>query len=57
MATAPSYYNDIAQDIDDVIQENPVRTQDKAMVSLLKDLGIEKGKKVRPSQKSRKSHA
>ncbi|CAH7015569.1 conserved exported hypothetical protein [Vibrio chagasii] len=50
------YYNEtFFQDINDVIQENPVRTQDKAMVSLLKDLGIEKGKKFDPSEEQKKA--
>ncbi|MEZ8824534.1 DUF1214 domain-containing protein [Vibrio amylolyticus] len=45
------YYNDtFFQDINDVIQENPVRDQDKAMASLLKDLGIEKGKSFKPTE-------
>ncbi|MEW6996290.1 DUF1214 domain-containing protein [Colwelliaceae bacterium BS250] len=44
------YYNETYfQDVNDVIQENPTRTQDKAMASLLKDLGIVKGKTFAPN--------
>jgi len=46
------YYNyTYFQDINDVVQGNPVRPQDKAMVSLLKDLGIEKGKPFDPTDR------
>lgn len=50
------YYNDtFFEDIDHVVQNNPIRTQDKAMVSLLKDLGIEKGKAFEPTERQRKA--
>ncbi|RJG40273.1 DUF1254 domain-containing protein [Motilimonas pumila] len=50
------YYNEtFFQDINDVVQENPIRMQDKAMVSLLKDLGIEKGKAFNPSKEQKQA--
>ncbi len=50
------YYNyTFFQDINDVVQNNPVRRQDKAMVSLLKDLGIEKGKPFEPTERQLKA--
>ena len=50
------YYNyTFFQDIDHVVQNNPIRTQDKAMVSLLKDLGIVKGKPFKPTEQQRKA--
>jgi hypothetical protein len=50
------YYNEtFFQDVNDVIQENPIRTQDKAMVSLLKDLGIEKGKAFTPTNEQKQA--
>lgn len=50
------YYNyTFYQDINDVVQNNPIRTQDKAMVSLLKDLGIEKGKPFEPNERQKKA--
>jgi len=48
------YYNyTFFQDINDTIQANPVRPQDKVMVSLLKDLGIEKGKPFAPDERQK----
>ena len=50
------YYNyTFFQDIDHVVQNNPIRTQDKAMVSLLKDLGIEKGQPFEPTERQRRA--
>ena len=49
------YYNyTFFQDIDHVVQNNPIRTQDKAMVSLLKDLGIVKGEVLKPTEQQGK---
>lgn len=50
------YYNyTYFQDINDVVQSNPIRRQDKAMVSLLKVLGIEKGKPFKPTERQSKA--
>ena len=50
------YYNfTFFQDINDYLQNNPIRPQDKVMVSLLKDLGIEKGKPFNPTEQQRKA--
>lgn len=50
------YYNyTYFQDINDVVQGNPIRSQDKAMASLLKDLGIEKGKPFKPTERQNKA--
>ncbi len=50
------YYNfSYFQDINDYIQNNPIREQDKVMVSLLKDLGIEKGKPFEPTEIQKKA--
>jgi hypothetical protein len=50
------YYNyTYFQDINDVVQGNPIRPQDKAMISLLKDLGIEKGKSFNPTERQSKA--
>lgn len=51
----PTYDETFFQDIDHLIQSNPVRLQDKAMVPLLKDLGIEKGKPFTPNEKQKKA--
>jgi hypothetical protein len=45
----PVYDHTFFQDIDQLVQNNPVRRQDKAMIGLLKGLGIEKGKPFEPS--------
>ncbi len=50
------YYNyTYFQDINDFVQGNPIRPQDKVMVSLLKDLGIEKGKPFEPTDRQKKA--
>jgi len=50
------YYNfTYFQDINDYVQNNPIRPQDKVMVSLLKDLGIEKGKPFNPTERQKKA--
>lgn len=51
----PVYDYTFFQDINDVIQNNPVRPQDKAMMGLLKSIGIEKGKKFEPTEKQKKA--
>jgi hypothetical protein len=45
----PIYDHTYFQDINQLVQNNPVRRQDKAMIALLKDLGIEKGKPFNPN--------
>ena len=50
------YYNyTYFQDINDIVQNNPIRPQDKVMVSFLKDLGIEKGKPFKPTERQKKA--
>jgi hypothetical protein len=50
------YYNyTFFQDINDTIQANPIRAQDKVMVSLLKELGIEKGKPFDPDERQKRA--
>jgi len=51
----PVYDHTFFQDINDVIQNNPIRPQDKAMIGLLKSLGIEKGKAFEPNEKQKKA--
>ena len=51
----PTYDDTFFEDINDVIQSNPVRRQDKVMVNLLKDLGIEKGKEFNPTVEQKKA--
>ena len=51
----PVYDYTFFQDINDVIQANPIRTQDKAMVGVLKSLGIEKGQDFNPTEKQKKA--
>ncbi len=58
----PSRYNSLPvydytffQDMNDVVQNNPVRPQDKAMVELLKALGIEKGKPFEPNEEQKRA--
>ncbi|NLR90682.1 DUF1254 domain-containing protein [Flammeovirga agarivorans] len=51
----PVYDFTFFQDINDVIQNNPVRPQDKAVMGILKSLGIEKGKEFNPSDKQKKA--
>jgi hypothetical protein len=46
----PVYDYTYFQDINQLVQNNPVRRQDKAMIGLLKDLGIEKGKPFEPTE-------
>jgi hypothetical protein len=46
----PVYDYTFFQDMDDVIQNNPVRPQDKAMVALLESLGIKKGQPFEPNE-------
>jgi len=47
----PVYDHTFFQDINDVIQNNPVRRQDKAMMGMISDLGIIKGRDFMPSEK------
>ncbi|MDX2320797.1 MAG: DUF1214 domain-containing protein [Moritella sp.] len=50
------YYNfTFFEDINDSIQNNPIRPQDKVMVSLAKGLGIEKGKPFKPTERQKKA--
>lgn len=50
------YYNfTFFEDINDVIQNNPIRPKDKVMVAFLKDLGIEKGKSYNPTERQRQA--
>jgi len=51
----PVYDETFFLDINDVIQNNPIRPQDKAMVGLLKCLGIEKGKPFNPNEEQKKA--
>ena len=51
----PVYDYTFFQDMNDLIQNNPVRPQDKAMVSLLKSLGIEKGKPFEPNEEQKRA--
>lgn len=53
----PYYDETYFQDINDFVQQNPVRPQDKVMISLLKDLGIEKGKGFNPTPVQEKAIA
>ena len=53
----PYYDETFFEDINDFVQQNPVRTQDRAMISLLKDLGIEKGKPFKPTPVQKKAIA
>ena len=51
----PYYDFSFWEDVNDVVQRNPVRTQDKIMINLLKSLGIEKGKAFSPTAKQKKA--
>ena len=51
----PTYDHTFFQDIDDVIQNNPIRRQDKAMTGILADLGIVKGKPFEPNDVQRRA--
>ncbi len=47
--TLPTYDHTFFEDINDAVQDNPIRPQDKVMISLLKGLGIEKGQPFEPT--------
>jgi len=47
----PYYNHTFFEDINDYIQNNPIRPQDKIMVNFLKYLGIEKGKPFEPTER------
>lgn len=50
------YYNyTFFEDLNHVVQNNPIRPQDKGVYSLLKDLGIEKGKEFKPTERQSKA--
>ncbi len=49
----PTYDHTYFEDINDVVQNNPIRPQDKAMVALLKDFGIEKGIEFKPTEEQK----
>jgi hypothetical protein len=51
----PVYDHTFFQDINQLVQNNPVRRQDKAMIGLLKDLGIEKGKPFEPTDTQKRA--
>jgi len=51
----PTYDMSYFQDIYDVINREPVREQDKAMMSLLAGIGIEKGKPFKPTAEQEKA--
>lgn len=51
----PTYDYTYFQDINHLVQNNPVRRQDKAMIALLKDLGIEKGKPFDPNDAQKRA--
>ncbi len=51
----PVYDPSFFEDINDVVQGNPIRPQDKVMISLLKSLGIEKGKPFEPTEQQRQA--
>lgn len=51
----PVYDYTFFQDMNDVLQNNPVREQDKAMVALLAGLGIEKGKPFKPNEEQKRA--
>lgn len=51
----PVYDYTFFEDINDVIQNNPIRPQDKAMVALLKVIGIEKGKPFKPNEEQKRA--
>ena len=51
----PTYDHTFFEDIDHLIQSNPVRTQDKVMVTLLEDLGVVKGQTFNPSEIQKKA--
>ncbi len=51
----PYYNHTFFEDLNDWLQGNPVRPQDKVMVNFLKDLGIEKGKPFEPTEQQLKA--
>jgi len=51
----PTYDHTFFEDINDVVQGNPIRQQDKVMVSLLKSLGIEKGQPFNPDERQKQA--
>ncbi|MEM7236467.1 MAG: DUF1214 domain-containing protein [Pseudomonadota bacterium] len=51
----PYYNHTFFEDLNDWLQGNPVRPQDKVMVSFLRSLGIEKGKPFNPTEQQRRA--
>ena len=51
----PYYDYSFWEDVNAVVQRNPVRVQDKVMINLLKSLGIEKGEEMRPTENQKKA--
>jgi hypothetical protein len=51
----PVYDDTFFQDMNDVVQSNPVRPQDKAMVALLESLGIKKGQPFEPNEEQKRA--
>jgi len=51
----PTYDHTFFEDINHLVQSNPVRTQDKAMIALLEDIGITKGQPFEPNETQKKA--
>ncbi len=51
----PTYDYTFFEDIDHLIQSNPVRSQDKVTIAFLEDLGIVKGQSFNPSEIQKKA--
>lgn len=51
----PYYNHTFFEDLDHVVQNNPIRPQDKGVYSLLKELGIVKGKEFKPTDRQKKA--
>jgi len=51
----PIYDSSFFQDMHDVIDREPVRPQDKAMMALLAGIGIEKGKPFKPTARQKRA--
>ncbi|CUH41258.1 DUF1214 domain-containing protein [Ruegeria atlantica] len=49
----PYYNHTFFEDINEYVQSNPVRPQDKVMIAMLKSLGIEKGMPFEPDERQR----
>ena len=50
------YYNmTFIEDINDVVQNNPIREKDRAVYSMLQSIGIKKGEKFNPTKEQKKA--